>query len=122
MNQPSFKRLLPNYNTNETDDYAMHTTKRQRDKSQRDRRGTSKSRKRQASRQSKRHRSKSLYRDSVSSVEDCSVTANKYDPLAVTKPVNQQVVVDAETTLDIQKLCAEIEACEKVFTNEIKKD
>ena len=39
----------------------------------------------------------------------------------VTKPVNQ-VVADAETTLDIQKLCQEIEACEKVFTDEIKND
>ena len=38
-----------------------------------------------------------------------------------TRPVGQQVV-DAETTLDIQKLCAEIEACEKVFTTEIKND
>ena len=33
VNNQNFKRLLPNYNTHETDDYAMHTTKRQRDKS-----------------------------------------------------------------------------------------
>ena len=39
----------------------------------------------------------------------------------VTKPV-AQVVADPETTQDIQKLCQEIEASEKVFNDQIKND
>lgn len=67
-----FKRLIPNYNTVDSEEPQRPDTKRRRDKSVRDRRGTSKSRKRQGSRNSRKQRSKSLYRDSMSSVEDCS--------------------------------------------------
>ena len=124
-----FKRLIPNYASIDSDEHQRPATNRRRDKSLRDKRGTSKSRKRQGSRQSRRDsrkpRSKSLYRDSMSSVEDLST--NGQMPVRdgmminVTKPV-AQVVADAETTQDIQKLCQEIEACEKVFNDEIKND
>ena len=61
----------------------------------------------------------------MSSVEDCSATGQVPNRdgmiINVTKPV-AQVVADAETTQDIAKLCQEIEACEKVFNEEIKND
>lgn len=108
-----FKKLIPSYNSIESDEHVRPTTNRRRDKSQRDKRGTSKSRKRQGSRQSRRDsrkpRSKSLYRDSMSSVEDLSANGQMLPPkegmmINVAKP-GTQVVVDAEETQEIQKLC-----------------
>ena len=40
--------------------------------------------------------------------------------IQVTKPIQQMIVDDSETTQDIQKLCNEIEASEKVFDELIK--
>ena len=118
--------------------------KRRRDKSTKGR-GTSKSRKRQGSRNSRKARLASLYRESTSSIgeESASIpifTHVSKDGVATqqagihpgsqiniasgkSKPGYEPVVVqDAETTQDIQKLCREIEAAEKNFSEKLNED
>ena len=118
--------------------------KRRRDKSTKGR-GTSKSRKRQGSRNSRKARLASLYRESTSSIGEESAgipifTHISKDGVATQqagihpgsqinvatgmgKPCYEPVVVqDAETTQDIQKLCREIEAAEKNFSDKLNED
>ena len=144
--QDHFKRMLPkqsNFDSsdNKTVNYRDAVTvnggernhsdvKRRRDKSTKGR-GTSKSRKRQGSRNSRKQRIASLYRESTSSIGDESASlpmfthmskeANKGDFINVILPVSE-VVHDAETTQDIQKLCKEIEDAEKKFVGKINQD
>ena len=138
----AFKRMVPrkkDFDSNENHRTATYRdndhrnqsdNKMRRDKSMKGR-GTSKSRKRQGSRNSRKQRIASLYRESTSSIGEESASipmythytkdANTGNVINVIRP-GSEVVQDAETTQDIQKLCKEIEDAEKHFENKLKSD